>query len=431
MVGKKIPEPLIVMSAGIFFILFFTLHQEAWATSSSGIVEPLYSHPYVNGSFYWQPLVDAKLAHPDVPFFAIVNPDDGPGLPQPTCATFTSASGNLTRDFQNGIGNLTKDGIIVLGYVDTINDASGLQKKYGAVKGEIDTWKGCFPQVQGIFLDDMETWPFSYGNLTYYQNLTDYIHNGVSMRYSFGNPGTDTDPRFVKTVDVMNIFERGSLPAGQDLIGLNNWRLNYDKDHFMFVAFNQTRLPDAASIRENSLYAKFLFVTNGSMPNPWKTIPAYLNQELADLDAPSIDVQINSVNQGAFLAGVPVQISQPVNRTSTMVRTEDTPFDFNTTSGLVYKITAQPCYGTWKFNYWYISPQQTGNGPNSEWKALGWANSLENPFSTTIYLLTTMNVNLTANYTYDATCSSVLLTSDPPHENVYKHSSDHRLNLKR
>lgn len=431
MVTSKVVKPIPAMSAGVLFFLFLNLYHTASAASSSGIVEPLYSHPYVNGSFYWQPLIDAKIAHSRVPFFAIVNPDDGPGFQPPTCVTFGNA-GNLTRDFQNGIGNLTKAGIVVLGYVDTINDSSGLQKRYAEVQNEINTWKSCYPQVQGIFLDDMQTWPFTYGNMTYYQNLTDYIHGSAGMRYSFGNPGTDTDPRFVKTVDVMNIFEKGSLPTAQDLIGLNSWRLGYDKGHFMFVAFNQTGLPDAASIQEDSLYAKFLFLTNGTAPNPWETIPTYLDSEIADLDTPSIDARIISVDQtGAAISGVPVDISQQVNQTSNVVRTEETPFYFNATSGLVYKITAQPCYGTWKFNYWYVSPIEEGSGSDSSWKGMQWANSLDNPYSTTIYLLTTMNVNLTANYTYDATCDSVLLTPHLLYGDVYNHGHIHHGNSKK
>ena len=61
----------------IMILLVFSLSNGAFAVSSStGIIEPLYSDPFLaDGSFYWKPLVDTKTQYPNVPFFAVVNPE--------------------------------------------------------------------------------------------------------------------------------------------------------------------------------------------------------------------------------------------------------------------------------------------------------------------------------------------------------------------
>ncbi|MGI0102786.1 MAG: hypothetical protein ACREA7_09365 [Nitrosotalea sp.] len=66
---KKVSEHQVMLGAAMIVILFLISQHVVFATSSTGIIEPLYSEPFLNGSFYWQPIVDAKMAHPNVPFF--------------------------------------------------------------------------------------------------------------------------------------------------------------------------------------------------------------------------------------------------------------------------------------------------------------------------------------------------------------------------
>ncbi|MGI0102787.1 MAG: spherulation-specific family 4 protein, partial [Nitrosotalea sp.] len=323
------------------------------------------------------------------PFFTIVNPADGPGRKPPTCVYQGNPLDNLTQDYQFGIGNLTRAGIVVLGYVDTINDTTGIQKQYGQVTQEIDTWTICYPGIQGMLLDDMQTWPFTTGNLTYYQNLTNYIHD-KKLQYSFGNPGTDVDPQFLDTVDVMNIFENGTLPQDSILQGASDWHLRYDKSHFMFVAYNQPALPNAIWIQKEAPYVKYMFFTNYTLPNPWSSIPSYLSTELADLDTQSVLVKINAVEQnGSNLPGPLVQVSQQINQTYNLARTENTPFDYNTTSGLMYKITAQLCYGNWRFNHWQIAPLWFNHKQHVAQKFNHWKNIPSNHDDSTMYVFPT------------------------------------------
>lgn len=415
MYNKKVSKYTVILGTAMTVILFLISQHVVYATSSTGIIEPLYSTPFLNGSFYWQPVIDAKTAHPNVPFFDIVNPADGPGKAPPTCAYQENSLDNLTQDYQYGIGNLTRAGIVVLGYVDTINDTTGIQKQYTQVTHEIDTWTSCYPGIQGILLDDMQTWPFTTGNLTYYQNLTNYIHDDKKLQYSFGNPGTDTDPRFLDAVDAMNIFENGTLPQDSILKGMNSWHLQYDKSHFMFVAYNQSAIPNAAWIQKESSYVKYMFFTNYTLPNPWSSIPSYLNAELADLDTPSILIKINSVEQnGSGLSGPLVNISQQINQTYNLTRTSNAPFDYNTTARVIYKITAQSCYDNWRFNYWSLAPLQLSHKQSIPWQFHRWMDALSNHYDdSTIYVLSTSNMTLTANYRYDENCNSTQFVYRP------------------
>lgn len=394
-----------VIFAGLFAVLLFAFMSShlVSAISSTGIIEPLYSKPFVNGSFYWQPIVYAKTLHPNVPFIAVVNPDDGPGSLPPTCVSLPNIPGNLTRDYQNGVGNLTKAGVVVLGYVDTVNTTTGIQKQYGQVKSEIDTWTSCYPGVSGIMFDDMQTFPFTTGNLTYYQNLTNYVHNDKKLEYSFGNPGSDTDPRFLNTVDALNISDDGTLPQDSSLRGENDWHLQYDKSHFTFVAYDQPNLPNQTWLQEESLYVKYLFFTNATSPNPWNSIPSYLTNETAAVNTPSLVISIDSIEQnGTSLPGPLVTIGYQINQISNPTRVSDTPFTYNTTSGLIYKITAQQNYGNWKFDYWKFNPLQ-----------LNLSNKiLTSPYNSTIYVLPMSSLTLTATYKCDANCTQT--TSDPP-----------------
>ncbi|MDE2589928.1 MAG: fibronectin type III domain-containing protein, partial [Patescibacteria group bacterium] len=165
--------------------------------SSTGILEPLYCGPYViedsstckneNGTndFAWLDINDTKNKYPHVPYFVIVNPNSGPGS-------------SLSSDYQRGIANLTKSGVIVLGYVHTSYDNG--QVPYSQARNWVDEWVNWYSAknsvmgnlgIKGIFLDEMSNNPTS-GNLTYYGNLTNYIHGNLT--YSIGNPGVETVP---------------------------------------------------------------------------------------------------------------------------------------------------------------------------------------------------------------------------------------------
>src|SRR5438094_3398605 len=85
-------------------------------SSSTGILIPLYSAPYTNSSchhascFNWNLVNQTKNSNSHVPIFVIINPDSG------SCAPW---AGCPDPQLKQGIANLTKSGVIVLGYTFT------------------------------------------------------------------------------------------------------------------------------------------------------------------------------------------------------------------------------------------------------------------------------------------------------------------------
>jgi len=118
------------------------------------------------------------------------------------------------------------------------------------------------------------------GHETYYTNITNYAHglSNWSDALIVGNPGTSTIAGYVGTVDCMIIWEgNGSLP---DQTTLNTRTFNgvYPKSNFAVNAYN---LPAGTALDRNWLAMAetrivMIGVTDDVLPNPYDTIPAYL-----------------------------------------------------------------------------------------------------------------------------------------------------------
>src|SRR5213594_5040211 len=121
------------------------------ATSSSGVVIPLYTYP-TDGS--WSASLQAKKAHPNVPIIAVINPSDGPG-------------GSSDSKYVQGVKNFQAAGIIVIGYVAT-GYASQL---ISSLESQISSYQNWY-SVNGIFFDEMTSVP---GNENYYSTLNTYV----------------------------------------------------------------------------------------------------------------------------------------------------------------------------------------------------------------------------------------------------------------
>src|SRR2546428_203828 len=222
--------------------------------SSTGIVLPLYSDPRTT----WDGVVQDKLAHPSVPIVAIINPSNGPGTSKDT-------------NYVSGIQKLQSAGIIVLGYVPT---GYG-NRSTSLVEDDINSYKNWY-NVNGIKFDQMST------NATlenYYSNLTNYTKS-LGMTLTVGNPGRDTIPGYIGTVDFLSIYEGSGLPS---IAFLGGWHTGYPKSNFAIVAFGVSSL-NSSYIAKVSNYVGHLYITDDDLPNPYDTIPAYFGNLLAYLD---------------------------------------------------------------------------------------------------------------------------------------------------
>jgi hypothetical protein len=160
----------------------------------------------------------------------------------------------------------------VLGYVATTYGA----KPTATAHAEIDAYKAWYTGIQGIFFDEMSR---TAGMEAYYTELRQYAKSqGYTL--TTGNPGTDTLPSYVGTVDTLIIYEDIGLPTIASLAG---WHTQYDKHNFAIIAYGVSSL-DATFVANARADVGFTFITNDTLPNPYDTLPPYLDALLASLE---------------------------------------------------------------------------------------------------------------------------------------------------
>jgi hypothetical protein len=214
---------------------------------------PAYFYPWP-GSAHWRGV--AALPPGSV---LVLDPADGPGRaadPRYTEAVERTRSQTDAR---------------VYGYVDT---AYGLRPI-----GEILTDAGLFQQwygIDGVFLD--RVLPMM-EQLDYYTSVATALRQAV-LEVAL-NPGQPVmDSLYFALADHIVVFE-GTYdhylatafpepPRGEALA--TSWHLVYD------VLMESTMREVVALARERG--AGLLFVTDGSMPNPWDRLPAYWTQQV-------------------------------------------------------------------------------------------------------------------------------------------------------
>jgi len=233
------------------------LPHQAHAASSTGVMIALYTYP----DSTWDVVAQAKSAHPSVPVVAIINPNNGPGS-------------SRDANYVSGIQKLHAAGVVVLGY-----DATGYaSNSASSVKSVMDTWKSLY-NIDGIFFDEMANWS---GPESYYSGLTSYAKSlGYTM--TVGNPGTDTLPSYIGTVDNLMIYEDAGLPP---ISALQSWHTSYDKSNFSMIAFAVNSI-STSFLSSASNYVGYIDLTNDVLDNPYDSVPSYFGTLVADLDTGS------------------------------------------------------------------------------------------------------------------------------------------------
>jgi hypothetical protein len=226
------------------------------ASTAAGTIVPLYSDPTDPS---WQAIAMAAAMHPTVTVRAIINPDSGPGTAK-------------DPDYVSGIPPLAAAGIVVLGYVATTNGT----KPTASVHGEIDKYQSWYTGIRGIFFDEMSNVA---GHEAYYAELTQYA-KGLGYQVTVGNPGTDTLPSYVGTVDTILIYESAGVPT---LASLGGWYAQHDKSNFGVIPYGVATL-DTAFVAGARADVGFIYLTSDTLPNPWDTLSPYFSGLLGALE---------------------------------------------------------------------------------------------------------------------------------------------------
>ena len=249
------------------------------ASKASSII-PLYAYPisWVNGqrvlSANWAAVIQAAKDNPSVIPWAIINPDDGPGL----------ASSPDTADYAEGIRALRSAGVKTLGYVRTgwAGQFGDVSRTLSVVKREIDAWPANFGagMVDGIFFDegsneDGASPDRGYTRVQYYSELSRYAKSkGATL--TVNNPGAPTQAAFIPTADVTVIYENKGFPAASDLKEMASIA---PKSKLAVLVYGQSSAPTTAQVANAKQYVGIMYTTNDTGINPWDDIPSvpYLN----------------------------------------------------------------------------------------------------------------------------------------------------------
>ncbi len=111
------------------------------------------------------------------------------------------------------------------------------------------------------------------GNEEYYKHLNDYAKS-IGLTLTIGNSGVDTIPSYVGTVDNIVIHDAPGLPSIESLEG---WHTNYDKSNFSTISYGVDKLDDEF-LKAASNHVGYIYVTDGNLPNPWNSLPAYFDE---------------------------------------------------------------------------------------------------------------------------------------------------------
>lgn len=279
--------------------------QNVYGISKTGLIVPLYSYPGNN----WDTLVMEKSSHPSVPIVAIINPDSGPG----------------TKDvnYLYGVQKLQSSGIKVIGYIYTANIG------YNAITSYIDDYKNWY-HVDGIFFDQMSNVK---GNETFYASLTNYSKS-VGLNFTVGNPGIDTLPSYIGTVNNMVIYDNPTLPP---ISSFEGWHKNFTKSNFSFIAYSVNSI-NKTYVENMSKLVQYMYISNSTLPNPFNSLPGYIDTLMHMLDVQKNNTVFVTINAssvtGKPLTGLWIVVQFGKNNSSGF-----TPFTFAAVPKNNYTVT--------------------------------------------------------------------------------------------
>lgn len=217
------------------------------------------SHPSLNNSkallipayFYdiakWQ-----EVANLDTNAVVIINPNSGPG---------ESADSNYVKFINDLIANQKKP----IGYIYTKWGARDISE----VEADIESWLELYPNIKGFFIDEAAT---SKEEFEYYQELSNYIRAKGDFLIAL-NPGTTSDAIYYTISDIIVVFES---PI-KELNSTQDYCKNFSSKSALIVyEANQSQMQDI--IASNS--CKYFYITDDSLPNPYDSLPSFLDEEV-------------------------------------------------------------------------------------------------------------------------------------------------------
>jgi Spherulation-specific family 4 len=191
-----------------------------------------------------------------VPSAMILNPSTGIGAgtaPNPA--------------YQGAAKQAQESGSAVLGYSST---ADG-QRPISQVEADVRNYKAWYG-VTGIFLDSVNGVP---SELSYYEQLTSYIHKIIPGATIWLNPGIYPDQQYMSLGNVMMVFE--GTYAQYQASQVPSWARSFPASRFantIYGASSSAQANSAVSL-SRSRNTGYVYVTNLAGANPYDALPSY------------------------------------------------------------------------------------------------------------------------------------------------------------
>ena len=231
----------------------------------TGILLPAYLYPenMDDPESDFNKLINWVKEYKKIPFYIILNPEDGPGT-------------EVIEDYTLAVRRLRAAGAQVLGYVYTLYGERPLQDVFS----DIDKWIQFYPETNGIFLDET---PDTFDWIPHYKQIADYIYNVKGLEYIVLNPGTYVEKEWLESGcgDYYVVYESDGYPALTYLRG----DLEED-DGFMETLYKKRAILcyetsySSSDIVNLQKYSGLLYVTDDVLDNPWDTICSYFEDVL-------------------------------------------------------------------------------------------------------------------------------------------------------
>jgi hypothetical protein len=242
----RIVAGAVVLGLAVFIGVFTALSSDEAASCRRTLI-PTYVTPDV---------IDALPAAHAAERTIIVNPASGPGpAAQPAYAS--------------AVARAQAAGTRVLGYVPTGYGA----RDAALVREEIDRYRSWY-RVDGIFLDEASA---SAEDVPHYRALSDHVRGFTVL-----NPGLVPAREYFSFADVVVTYEGSAADYGAAVRRAPGWLEQVPRERIAHLLYGAARGPALEAVGL-SARAGYLYVTDGSLPHPWGSIPPYLGEQEAAL----------------------------------------------------------------------------------------------------------------------------------------------------
>jgi hypothetical protein len=209
---------------------------------------------------YLPPRELTRLAHAvRRPRMVVVNPDSGPGA-------------RRSHAYISAVHLLQAAGVRVLGYVPTGYGWRPLQ----TVIDDVDRYRSWYG-VDGIFFDEAA----SDAALVPHYHALARAARGDTGRLVVLNPGVPPAPGYFELADLVVTFEGDIGAYGAAMGQTPEWLRHQSRDRVAHLIYGATRAQALSALADSA--AGYLYATSGALPNPWRTLPSYLDEEVEAL----------------------------------------------------------------------------------------------------------------------------------------------------